>query len=95
MCLFFMSFHRGSFRTGSTGSWEPVNFEESYTEVKIFGKNITEYLIILWMQNLGTRQLNFLTEPLLDQCFFDTWSFLANTRLMLCQHLSNASPMLG
>ena len=30
--------HRGSFRTGSTGSWEPVNFEESYAEVKKFDK---------------------------------------------------------
>ena len=26
----------GSFRTGSTGSWEPVNFEESYAEGQKF-----------------------------------------------------------
>ena len=62
----YASYYRGSFRTGSTGSWEPVNFEESYTGVKILGKNITEYLIISLMQNLGTRQLNFLTELLVQ-----------------------------
>ena len=36
--------NRGSFRTGSTGSWEPVNFEESYAEVANFDKTISKYL---------------------------------------------------
>ena len=35
-------FLSGSFRMGSTGSWEPVNFEESYAEVKILDKNLSE-----------------------------------------------------
>ena len=55
---------RGSFRTGSAGFWEPVNFEESSAKVKNLDKNISEYLTIQWMQNSGTRQSKFISEPL-------------------------------
>ena len=63
---------RGSFRTGSTGSWEPVNFEKSYAEVRIFDKHITEYLTISWMQNSGTRQFDILSEPLIIMIYCHT-----------------------
>ena len=54
-----INFNRGSFRTGSTGSWEPVNFKESYAEGQKFWQKTSKHFKIPKMQNSGTGQLKF------------------------------------
>ena len=46
MNLFSVQFRKGNNLSWGPCAKEPVNFDESYAEVKNFDKNITEYLII-------------------------------------------------
>ena len=96
-----MKFHnrlyisRGSFRAGSTCPWEPVNFEESYAEVKIFDKNITEYLIISYMQNLGTHQWKSLKEPLTSVYDGSNLRIIKKKQLLNLKLSENVSDLFG